>query len=244
MSDKPIRVFVALPCGELSRFSAFWKCREGLDLEGLQVQAAMVNGLYIDNNQNIAAREMLKQDFDYYWLLNDDLLLPPKTLKQLLSHKKDVVVPLVLGHEVPNEPLFYDKRDGSVYHHRYLEPGDHGLVPGLGSGGGGMLISRRVLEAIADPWWETSIVHDDKGIPGRSTEDLDFCRKVENAGFEIWCDLDCPVGHLTIFTVWPIRQPDGTWTTSLERHGKHVLLPAALNPETHPRLETPEESFV
>lgn len=238
--NQPTRVFIGLPCGELSRFSGFWRSREALDLTGLEVQAGQAQGLYIDNNQNIAVRNMMKLEeetgkrFDYFWLLNDDMMIPPDTLQKLIKHQKDVVVPLLVGHEIPHEPLFYDYREGDDYRHKFLEPGDRGLVRGVGSGGGGMLIARHVFDAIPDPWWENHMVYSGGRPPIKSTEDFDFCRKVEDAGFEIWCDLDCPIGHGTIFNVWPVRLHDGSWGTSYERHGKHVIIPAALNPETNP----------
>ncbi len=232
---EPIKIFIGLPCGELARFSSFWQSREGLDLTGFQVRSAQAQGLYIENNQNILARNMMEHDFDYFWLLNDDMIIPTDTLQKLVKRGKDVVTPLLVGHDIPHEPLFYTARDDDNYFHLYLEPGQRGLVRGLGSGGGGMLISRRVFEAFPDPWWERHIVRvqAEHSVFVSSTEDLDFCRKIEDAGFEMWCDLDCPIGHTILMNVWPVRLADGSWGTSYERRGKHVIIPAALNPEKH-----------
>jgi hypothetical protein len=248
MSDQPLRIFIGLPCGEFSRYAAHWLSRGGLNCEGIEVQSAQVHGLYIDQNQNMLVREMIKLEevygrrFDYFWLLNDDMIIPPYTLKELISWKKDIIVPLLVKHDMPFEPLFYDYREpDGQYHHMFLEPFMRGCVQGVGSGGGGMLIKREVFDAMTDPWWETHWT--DTKPPVRSTEDLDFCEKAINAGFTIWCDLDAPVGHLTTFTNWPLRLPDGTWATGIERHGMHTIVPAALDPVKNEQM-LPEDAYL
>ena len=44
-----------------------------------------------------------------------------------------------------------------------------------------MLVKRHVLEAIGEPYFETF---------GKQNEDLEFCRKIRNAGFKIHVDCD------------------------------------------------------
>ncbi len=245
-------------CGEMARYSGFWQSYRDLDLEGIEVLSGMANGLYIDFLQNGLVRQMFDKEkqfgrFDYFWLLNDDMIMPRGTLRKLVSDDKDIVVPIMFQHDLPFDALFFDyQQPDGLYHHKYLEPGDNGLTQGRAAGGGGMLIKREVFDAFPDPWWET---HWDfpqpgqlaspgtPGYPTRSTEDFDFCKKAKEAGFEVWCDLDCPVGHQTLFTVWPVRLLDhqGSWATAIERKGKHVIIPAALDPVTHP---VQEESMV
>lgn len=240
MSESTKKVFIALPTGELARYNGFWQSRLELDLTGIEILPGLSQGLYIDFLQNSAVRMMVKKEqelgirFDYLWLLNDDMMMPPQTLRKLIEADKDVVCPIMVQHDVPFDTLFFDYRqDDGLYHHKYLEKGQRGLVRGLAAGGGGMLIKRHVFDAFPDPWWETHWNYPkpgQDGFPTRSTEDFDFCRKVEDAGFQIWCDLDCPVGHQTLFTLWPVRQSDGTWTTSIERRGAHISIPAAIDP--------------
>ena len=67
-----------------------------------------------------------------------------------------------------------------------------------------MLIKRRVLEAIDDPWFEPS--QDAVGL----NEDLNLCRKIREAGFTLWCDPTALLGHISHYTVYPHWQ-DGAW---------------------------------
>ena len=229
------KVFIATPCGELSRYSTFWRSLVGLELpQGVSIcpESEQCRSPYIQNNQNILARLFLKTDADYFWLVNDDQLYPPRILAQLISHRKEVVVPLCLRHDYPWEPLIYDRieEDGETFHYRYLARSDIGLIPIVASGGGGMLIHRRVLASIPDPWWETHTAYPQGMPPTQTTEDLDFCRKVTRAGFDMWCDTAAWVGHITLFDVWPFRQPDGTWVTVISRGEHQIAVPAAASP--------------
>lgn len=226
---KKPKVYIATPCGYLARYSLFYQSRDELDFTGLEVLTPQHWwSPYISNNQNELARRFLRTNAEYFWLLNDDLVMPPNTLRQLVSREKDVVVPLVMDHEPPLQPLFYDRREGDRYWYRFIKPGESGLVQGIASGGGGMLIHRRVFEALKDPWWDNHMMPASNGYPARqTTEDFDFCEKVIAAGFNIWCDLDAPVGHITPFVVMPSRLKDGSWKTVLERNGQYIAMPMA-----------------
>lgn len=238
-----MKVFIAVPCSEIGRYPKFWTLLNSVHrpsplygalqfeeftkaTEGTYLEACA--SPYIANNQNTLARQFMKSGADYFWLTNDDQLYMPDTLARLLSHRKDVIVPICLGHDFPCEPLIFDRLGDTPdsYLHRYLRPNDHLIGSLIATGGGGMLIHRRVMEKIGDPWWDTHMAYLPHTDPMQSTEDIDFCKKVLDAGFEIWCDTDCAVGHITIFDVWPARQQDGTWATMIKRNHDYVTIPA------------------
>ncbi len=240
-----IKVFLAIPCGELSRFAEFWMSVKGLTLpEGVMIHPAsnVMRSSYISNNQNWLARAFMASDADYYWLLNDDQLYPAPTLARLLSYQKDVIVPLCVRHDLPCEPLIYDRVDPKCpdnYLYHFLQKDEPELLEIVAAGGGGMLIHRRVFEAIPDPWWETHTVRIPGEPPTQSTEDFDFCAKVRQAGFKIWAAMNVPVGHSTLFTLVPARTAEGDWVTVFHRSHEQFAIPAAVKPVA-PAVETPE----
>ena len=72
-------------------------------------------------------------------------------------------------------------------------------------GGGMMIIARRVLESIRAPFAD---VYDADGIFTEG-EDLSFCRRAVEAGFEIWCDMSAPLAHVKpaeMLTLWKVAQ--------------------------------------
>jgi hypothetical protein len=66
-----------------------------------------------------------------------------------------------------------------------------------------MLISRRVFEALEDPWFEMGKINPEYGSP-----DLWFAKKAVLAGFDIWLDMDHPIGHMSHMSVWPYQDPE------------------------------------
>jgi hypothetical protein len=229
-----MKVFVAVPSGELSRYPEFWHSLQGLALpHGTQLIYGQARGVYVATNQNVIARQFLSTDAEYFWLVNDDQLYPPHTLSRLLAHDVNVCVPVCLGHDFPFKPLIYDHDAGDEVglRPRYLDDSDRGLVQVVAAGGGGMLLKRVVFESIPDPWWEVHTARPPGAPPIQSTEDVDFCRKIRALGVPIWCDTDAVVGHQTVFTVWPYRDRDTrNWSTAISRGEDHVIIPAAREP--------------
>ena len=145
--------------------------------------------------------------------MGDDHVFAPDILARLISHDVDVVVPHCLKRVPPFDPVAYggQNEDGDYF---TAELPESGLTEVWAAGSGGMLIRRHVLEAIGDPGFETGI-----GL----SEDLNFCRKVRDAGFSIWCDVDAKLGHLHYNTVWPVLR-DGVWQIELDI-GNGVRMP-------------------
>ena len=240
----PHKVFCALPQGELSRYSDFEHDYEHLICPPNTIKRRLF-GIYIANLQNALAREFLKTDYEWFWLVNDDQSYPPDTLVNLLARGKDVIVPVCLEKNPPHFPIIYGEKataNGINRHRITLKRGQHGLIRVGACGGGGLLIHRRVFEAIPDPWWEVTTGKNEAGIYEQSSEDYDFCAKVQAAGFDIWCDLDVSVVHIAHYGLRPIRdERTGEWYTVLIRNGEQVLLPAAAPPAS--RIIVPEPVF-
>lgn len=241
-----IKVFVAVPCSEQARSHRFYVSLASQSLpEGVTMSAPVpCFGAYIPWNQNTLADTFLQTDATHFWLTNDDQVYPIDTLGKLLRHDADVAVPLCLSRAAPFQPLIY-RQMGIAVVPRTLEPDMKGAIPIAASGGGGMLIKRHVLETIARPWWETNTVWL-QNKPRMMTEDLDFCRKVASAGFKMVCDLEAMVGHEAHFTIWPGRNPDGSWYSGINRESATIRMdqPTEADLDEMKRRETMEASRV
>jgi hypothetical protein len=146
----------------------------------------------------IAARNILRQRFldggyDYLLSVEQDVLVQPETLKQLLSHKKDFVTTLVLNnamiegkrHVVPMVSVDFANRRGEL---RYITGEDikqGPLIPIKQSHLACTLLSRKVLERF-------SFRHDDEAF-----DDTCLSEDLLAAGFTLWCDT----------TLRPIHRP-------------------------------------
>jgi GT2 family glycosyltransferase len=161
---------------------------------------------------------------EWVFYLDDDHIHTPPILNSLLAREKDVIGPLYLQREWPFAPIVYDREnpDGAVYQ-RLLRPFDSGLISVKAIGAGGLLVRRKVFETLEKPWWRLGQVRSD--LWG---DDIDFCRRVRQAGFEVWCDLDNKMGHITTAEIWPVKDEKGNWLTTIVIAGKAIVtLPAA-----------------
>lgn len=139
---------------------------------------------------------------DWLWIMGDDHAFDPELLPQLLAHDVDVVVPHCLRRNPPWAPVVNSHEEDGWQVSAELP--EEGLTEIWSAGSAGMLVKRHVFDAIGDPWFTPAA--DATGL----NEDINFCRKVREAGFRIWCDPAALLGHISHYTVYP-RFEDGRW---------------------------------
>ena len=177
-------------------------------------------GLSVPENLNSAAKALLASTHEWLFLLNDDQIYNPATLTRLLAHQRPVVTGLTTGRMFPFVPAIYGPQhaDGSMTP-IFLTPKMRGLWPIHYCGDHSLLIRRDVIETMRQPWW----AHSSERWPGRERvqHDVVFCDGVRDAGYEIVCDLDTPVGHLAVMPIVPQQNPDGSWSTGVRMSNDH-----------------------
>jgi GT2 family glycosyltransferase len=199
---------------------------------------------------NLIGRAFLaRPELQWLFLTNDDNLCPPDTLPRLWRHieagSADAVSGLYFGRLQPFEPILFDtvervdlSKHGEVlpgqknwYTRHLMSDGEQGLVPAVVVGDGCLMVSREVMEAIAQPWWEYG-----ETLTDACDHDVVFSRKVREAGFQLACDLDLLVGHIANMVVTPHRTPDGKWKVHLKQEQRVIGLDAA-HPAIYQHLE-------
>lgn len=184
---------------------------------------------------------MANSHLQWLFLTNDDNLCPSNTIPRLLDHNVAAVTGLYLSRMQPFEPVLYDKveyvgpelakmypnatKSYRWYWRKFLRPGEKGLVPIVACGEGCLMLQRRVLEKIPYPWWEYGETMSDK-----CDHDVTLSRKIREAKFGLWCDLEIRVDHITSMVVRPTRTEDGEWKTQLLQADRALVLDAAQPP--------------
>ncbi len=196
---------IAIIANDSARYSLFSSCVTKLELpDGFQLEW-LIGGDWC-GARNSLGQIMLDEGFDYLWFMDDDHAFAPDILTKLLRHDKDIVMPVCLTRVTPFAPVEFTERVGDD---RYLpiylpDYPENALVEVIAGGTAGMLIKREVFEAIPNtkekPWFEY----------GSASEDILFCNKAKEAGFELWCDLSVRLGHITTAVVWPAPH-EGSW---------------------------------
>lgn len=146
-------------------------------------------GTTIARKRNMSARNFLKGPWDWLLFLDSDMKPQPDMIQRLVARNLDVVSGLCFLRGAPYS-IIGRHEDGHAI--RAVDPAQP-LVPASWLGTGCLLIRRRVIETLADPWFEAN--GEDVG------EDVNFTRKAREAGFPLWIDTTVEVGHLGIQSV-------------------------------------------
>lgn len=210
---------LALSCGDVGRYAASFASIHGLHRpEGSRYY--QVQSISIAANFNSAVRVLLEtSDAEWLFTMNDDHLYQPDTLLRLLAREVDVVTGLYVERVPPFAPVLFDHSDARRHHRRrLLRPGESGLIPIVACGDGCLLMRRHVLEAIPPPWWSFADVE-----PDGADHDMALCRRIRDAGFPIYADLDVRIGHIAALLVTPEQLPDGRWIASMATRGDYAI---------------------
>lgn len=207
---------------EQSRFTRFWMA---LLTEAMPPETKLIVKMSLSIAE--ARNEVLKEATgDWVWFMDDDHTFEPLLLRKLLSRNVDIIQPLVLTRYAPFAPVIMGPPTGEgAKHWRYAltSAESTGIKEVHVVGCAGMLIRRRVWEAMEYPYFENSHYAKDS-----ISEDVGFCLKARELGFKVWVDLDNRLGHLNVGEVWPERDPDtGEWYTRLIFGQETIKLPAA-----------------
>jgi hypothetical protein len=199
---------IGLVTQQLARYTDFWLADKAL-IRPANTKFINRQGMDVTGNYNALIEGT---EGDWLFIMGDDHTFAPDILMNLLAHEVDVVVPLVLKKDAPFDPVVYEGEEGEdeatgLPFHRVARLPDSGLHEIYAAGSAGMLIRKHVLDAFERPVFTTS--------HGVQNEDLLFCKKVREAGFKIYCDVDQKMGHIGIHTVYPMWTGD-RWGSILD----------------------------
>lgn len=140
--------------------------------------------------------EARKMGAEYLFFLDDDTVIPPNTLLQLMQVMESDPEVMVCGgiytsKTTPAQPLVFTEIDGGTYWRWKF--GD--VFPCWGLGTGCMMIRMSVFDKIERPWFK-DVVWDGQGEPDseivpdnvaayRMTDDLYFCTKLAEVGAKV-----------------------------------------------------------
>lgn len=230
---------VALITGDLTRYAVSMQ-----SIMGLKVPPGTANawnmGVLIARSLNSAFQTMMEREqMQWVWVMGDDHTFEPDVLLHLLDRDVDVVAPLCLNRLPPMDPTIVENDHEPRGRMKYLEDlptsGLYKLKPsdpergihGETCGDAGLLIRRKVLEAIPYPWY-------DKRISGAvAAEDQAFVQRIKDAGFDVHIDLDVQIGHIGQVDFKPVLK-DGKWQVRMTGGGlRHIcdMMPMPRNSE-------------
>jgi len=216
------RVLIGMPCGS---GLIPWQTAQSLlalhkpPLTGFLV----VERQRVDKARNYLAMQALQQGFDYLFFIDDDNPIPPDTLEKFLMADKDIISAPVLSRNPDTEGNYatcvFGYREKTIggkkiklYKNQSKFKGKGPLHKVAAVGMACTLIKRHVLEILnikyKDQMFEFGKIKfkkteiDGTEYDTRTTsEDIEFCERAVDAGFEIWIDKRIRPYHITGVTM-------------------------------------------
>ncbi len=194
---------VCLITGDLTRYAISMQSIMGLRVPpGTHMPWNM--GTLIARSLNGAFQSMMANPtLQWAWVMGDDHTFDSDVALKLLDREVDVVAPFCLNRLPPMDPTIVDHGQSRMKYLEELPPGGlYKLDADETCGDAGLLIRRKVLEAIPAPWY-------DHRISGAvAAEDQAFVQRIKDAGFDVHIDLDVRIGHIGHSVFEPVWKDD------------------------------------
>ena len=190
-----MKVFIAVP--SMDTIPALFAQSLALLQRDCDVQIGWEVGSLVYHARNNLARQALKTDADYVLWLDSDMVFAPDTLQRMLKVCKDndidFLTAVCFRRKPPYTPCLFDRLEkvekGASYTALMSVP--DGLFQVGGCGFAGVLMSSDVLLSVQAKF--NGRMFDPMDGFG---EDVSFCWRARQCGYEIWCDSSIEFGHV------------------------------------------------
>lgn len=190
-----MKVFIAVP--SMDSVPAFFAQSLALLQRDCDVQIGWEVGSLVYHARNNLARQALKSDADWVLWLDSDMVFAPDTLQRMLKVCKDndidFLTAVCFRRKPPYTPCLFDRLEkvekGASYTALMSVP--EGLFKVGGCGFAGVLMASDVLLSVQSKF--NGRMFDPMDGFG---EDVSFCWRARQCGYDIWCDSSIEFGHV------------------------------------------------
>lgn len=179
------KIYWAFPMDEIL-FSLWFRNFLQLDMMPWDDTGITLN-TYLPEARNHLHEMFLQSTAQWMVMLDSDVLPPPNFVEKLMAHNLPIVGGWYKKKDSKGQPVVYDyeAKDNGFHWWKIREKPGVGLEKVDGAGAGCWLLKREVAEALGEKPYDME----------HGGEDLDFCVKVKEAGFDIYIDWDVACAH-------------------------------------------------
>ena len=190
-----MKVFIAVP--SMDSVPAFFAQSLALLQRAGDTQIGWEVGSLVYHARNNLARQAIKAEADWVLWLDSDMVFAPDTLQRMLKvcqdNSIDFLTAVCFRRKPPYTPCLFDRLEkvdkGASYTALLSVP--EGLFKVGGCGFAGVLVSTQVILDVAAKF--NGRMFDP--IEGFG-EDVSFCWRARQCGYDIWCDSGIEFGHV------------------------------------------------
>lgn len=170
------------------------------------------------HGRNLIIQEAIRHNCTHILFMDDDMACKTEALMQLLEHDLDIVTGLYFTRSYPHQPLIFDIADESgACLFSYMTGDESRLKEVVNAGLGFCLIKTSVFEKMEKPYVRLGEIDAEQWC-----DDVGFFNRVRKAGFKIFCDTECRIGHIGTLIVWPNKEGN-EWFSGYDTGGKRVI---------------------
>lgn len=192
-----MKTLIAIPCMDMLPLG-FVKSLLYMNKGGNPTVYFLPNSLIYDS-RNLISLYAIENDFDNVMWLDSDIMFPPDTLLRLQAHNVDIVSGLYVMRKTPVEPVLYQeireptRNERGVLEKNIIPYRDYprdSYFPVAGCGFGCVLTSTQLLHDVWNKFGPAFTPYPWAG------EDISFCYRVNQLGYQIYCDSTVSCGHI------------------------------------------------
>lgn len=195
-----MKIMIAVPCMDQCP-TPFVKALASLRKIG-DCTLVMQSGSLVYTSRNDISQLAIREEYDYVLWLDSDMVFPPDTLEYMMQvltdNDLDILTGLYFRRVPPYTPVLFDQLDivDGVCYWSDFKDGVPDKLFKVGGCGFGCVLMR------------TDVFFDVKGRFGNffapiagAGEDLAFCWRARQCGYEIYCDPRVECGHVGYATI-------------------------------------------
>ena|SRR3990167_4138073 len=157
-----------------------------------ELQTIFQDGVFVHQNQNNIVDFAIQNKFDYVFLVEHDMIFESDTLNKLLANEKDIICANYNYRSEPRCSMVYGLNENGELKNISQRELPKGIFKAGAIPTGLTLIKTSVFEKLKKPYFFYK--YNDEGVM-ESSQDIYFCLKARDAGFDIYCDPTIITGH-------------------------------------------------
>ena len=178
----PKKLLIAIPTARYIEPETFRSIYNQVTPGGVTMDFQYFYGYNVDQVRNLIADYAIRNNYDYLMCVDHDIAFDPTTVAQLVNHDKDIVAGIYRQRKEQQILEVFDKtyfpyQDTKHFGKDLFEVGAIGL--------GCALIKVDVFKKIGYPQFD---YHRAVKAEDSLSEDVDFCMKARNKGYQVWID--------------------------------------------------------
>ncbi len=200
MIPSPCNILVAMATGGTVRsetVASLFGALEVLKSHNVGVNLALEIGGYVAHNRNALVATAQSKGMDYVMFIDNDMVFNPSAIQRLLDADKDIIGINYNARGVPGRPTIstvkiVDPATDPNYGKTMMVDFPAQMFKCFGLGTGFMLIRTSVFDKLERPYF---VAYEDPD-GSHHTEDIEFCKKAHDVGFDVWCNPTIEVKHI------------------------------------------------